>query len=141
MFNYRDDVVTHPQGQEFAAVKGLGKVEQPFMPKLAESLAEAVAHDDEAKAEVDREVLARMIQIVSKQIASSFKAKLCDELFPDAMFLANPADLDQYPQEAMLIAIGPVKALPRMQVCACVLEKRRRLTIPCCFSGQGGRRR
>ena len=58
MFHHRDDVITHPDGREFAAVKALGKVEQPFMPKLAESLAEAVAHDDETKAEVDREVLA-----------------------------------------------------------------------------------
>ena len=29
MLNHRDDVITHPDGQEFAAVKALGKVEQP----------------------------------------------------------------------------------------------------------------
>ena len=68
-----------------------------------------------------------MIQIVSKKIERSFKAKLCDELFPEATFLEKPADLRNYPQEALLIAIGPVKALPRMQVrvISCVRLMRR----------------
>ena len=72
------------------------------------------AHDKEAKAKVDTEVLVPTISIVAEQIQSLFKDKLCS-LFPEAELLENPSMLDRFAAEQMLVAVGPAKAPPRMQ--------------------------
>jgi hypothetical protein len=96
-------------------VKALAKA---FLGHEDETIAEAIGHNDNALAEMDREVLVSTVEVVSKKLHFPFKEKLLD-LFPEAKFLDNLSminDHENFPPEQMLIAVGPAKAAPRMKV-------------------------
>ena len=114
---FRDELMRDPDGVAVIERKssGLKNAEQMEIKNAAESIPPKVLESEKRRDAFDREVLSRSLILHAESIIEPFEEKL-RALFPDAKKLSSTADLGNFAKEDMLIAIAPVKNLPRAQV-------------------------
>ena len=90
--------------------KGLN-AQQPAVNQMADHIPPGILED--ARDEIDRDVLSRSLLVAAKSVNEKFKERL-KALFPEAKFLPSPKQLHEFDESEMLISVAPVKQLPRM---------------------------